>query len=375
VGVVSRSWDGGVNAERDPAELQHALGVPIMAESLERALTHRSYAYENANPPTNERLEFLGDSVLGLVVTDTLFRGYPNLPEGQLAKLRAAVVQMGALAEVARELSLGSYVKLGRGEQVTGGRNKSSILADTLEAVIGAVYIDCGLAQASALVHRLFDPVIARSARLGAGLDWKTSLQELTAGHLLGVPEYQVEESGPDHQKSFNAVVKVGGRILGTGQGRSKKAAEQQAAEAAWNAITAEAATPPLTPRTGPPRTGPPRTGPPRTGPGTSDRTRATTTEKTTGDRPPAPRRRSRSPKPCPNCPRSRPSAAVLSTMSPAAPSPVSASCTRGPSAGSWPGPRNSSPPWPGARWTAPGAGASTCGCRSARTPCWPTWG
>jgi ribonuclease-3 len=251
VGVVSRSWDGGVNGGKDPAEFRHVLGVPIMPASLERALTHRSYAYENANPPTNERLEFLGDSVLGLVVTDTLFRGYPNLPEGQLAKLRAAVVQMGALAEVARELSLGSYVKLGRGEQVTGGRNKSSILADTLEAVIGAVYIDCGLAQASALVHRLFDPVIARSARLGAGLDWKTSLQELTAGHLLGVPEYQVEESGPDHQKSFNAVVKVGGRILGTGQGRSKKAAEQQAAEAAWNAITAEAATPPLTAENG----------------------------------------------------------------------------------------------------------------------------
>jgi len=134
---------------------------------------------------------------------------------------------------------------------VTGGRNKSSILDDTLEAVIGAVYIDCGLAEASALVHRLFDPVIARSARLGAGLDWKTSLQELTAGHLLGVPEYQVEESGPDHQKSFHAVVKVGGRILGSGQGRSKKAAEQQAAEAAWNAITAEAATPPATAKGG----------------------------------------------------------------------------------------------------------------------------
>jgi ribonuclease III len=238
VGVAGRSWDGGVNAEKDPAELRHALGAPIMPESLERALTHRSFAYENANPPTNERLEFLGDSVLGLVVTDTLFRGYPALPEGQLAKLRAAVVQMGALAEVARELDLGAYVRLGRGEQVTGGRNKSSILADTLEAVIGAVYIDCGLAEASALVHRLFDPVIARSARLGAGLDWKTSLQELTAANLLGVPEYQVEESGPDHQKSFQAVVRVGGRVLGSGQGRSKKAAEQQAAEAAWNTIT-----------------------------------------------------------------------------------------------------------------------------------------
>jgi ribonuclease III len=243
VGVVSQGWDGG-HAGRDPAELRDALGVDIKPKSLERALTHRSYAYENANPPTNERLEFLGDSVLGLVVTDTLFRGYPNLPEGQLAKLRAAVVQMRALAEVARELKLGSYVRLGRGEEVTGGRNKSSILADTLEAVIGAVYIDCGLDEASALVHRLFDPVIARSARLGAGLDWKTSLQELTAAQMLGVPDYQVEESGPDHQKSFRAVVRVAGRVLGSGEGRSKKEAEQHAAEAAWNILSAESGGP-----------------------------------------------------------------------------------------------------------------------------------
>jgi ribonuclease III len=224
------------------SDLASSLGVPVTPGSLDRALTHRSYAYENANPPTNERLEFLGDSVLGLVVTDTLYRGYPNLPEGQLAKLRAAVVQMGALAGVARGLDLGAYIRLGRGEQVTGGRDKSSILADTLEAVIGAVYIDCGLSEASALVHRLFDPVIARSASLGAGLDWKTSLQELTAGEMLGVPDYQVEESGPDHAKSFHAVVRVGGRVLGSGAGKSKKAAEQQAAEAAWRAITAETA-------------------------------------------------------------------------------------------------------------------------------------
>src|SRR6201996_5928441 len=229
---MSRSWDGGVNAGKDPAELQHALGVPITPDSLERALTHRSFAYENNNPPTNERLEVLGDSVLGLVVTDTLFRSYPNLPEGQLAKLRAAVVQMGALAGVARELDLGSYVRLGRGEQVTGGRDKPSILADTLEAVIGAVYIDCGLQEASGLVHRLFDPVIARSAELGAGLDWKTSLQELTAAQLLGVPDYQVAESGPDHQKSFRATVRVGGQVLGAGQGRTKKGGAHQAAEA-----------------------------------------------------------------------------------------------------------------------------------------------
>ena len=147
---------------------------------LERALTHRSFAYEHGGLPTNERLEFLGDAVLGLVVTDALFREYPDLPEGHLAKLRAAVVNMRALADVARGLHLGDYVRLGRGEEGTGGRDKASILADTLEAVIGAVYIDRGLDAADVLVHRLFDPVIARSARLGAGLDWKTSLQELT---------------------------------------------------------------------------------------------------------------------------------------------------------------------------------------------------
>ena len=240
MGVISQSPDGGISAGGDPVDLRRVLGAPIDPASLERALTHRSYAYENGNLPTNERLEFLGDSVLGLVVTDTLFRGYPNLPEGQLAKLRAAVVQMGALAEVARGLDLGAYLRLGRGEEFTGGRNKQSILADTLEAVIGAVYIDCGLTEATALVHRLFDPVIERSARLGAGLDWKTSLQELTAGETLGVPEYQVDESGPDHQKWFHAAVKVGGQVLGYGAGRTKKAAEQQAAEAAWNAITAK---------------------------------------------------------------------------------------------------------------------------------------
>ena len=218
--------------------LLRALQVSIRAELLERALMHRSFAYENGGLPTNERLEFLGDSVLGLIVTDTLFRSYPDLPEGQLAKLRAAVVNMRALAGVARGLDLGAYVRLGKGEEGTGGRDKSSILADTLEAVIGAVYLDRGLVAADELVHRLFDPVIARSARLGAGLDWKTSLQELTAAEILGVPEYHVEESGPDHQKSFRAFVRIGAKTYGEGEGRSKKEAEQQAAEAAWNAIS-----------------------------------------------------------------------------------------------------------------------------------------
>ena len=244
--VSGEPRDAGAAAAQEPTELLRDLGIPLLADLLERALTHRSYAYENGGLPTNERLEFLGDSVLGLVVTDTLFRVYPDLPEGQLAKLRAAVVNMRALAGVARVLELGSYIRLGRGEEGTGGRDKSSILADTLEAVIGAVYLDSGLAEASALVHRLFDPVIARSALLGAGLDWKTSLQELTASELLGVPEYQVEESGPDHQKSFRATVRVGGRTFGSGGGRSKKEAEQQAAEAAWIAITEESARGPV---------------------------------------------------------------------------------------------------------------------------------
>jgi ribonuclease III len=218
--------------------LLRVLDAGLSPVLLERALTHRSFAYEHGGLPTNERLEFLGDAVLGLVVTDALFREYPDLPEGHLAKLRAAVVNMRALADVARGLHLGDYVRLGRGEEGTGGRDKASILADTLEAVIGAVYIERGLEAADVLVHRLFDPVIARSARLGAGLDWKTSLQELTAASVLGVPEYHVDESGPDHQKSFQALVRVGGRVYGSGTGRSKKEAEQHAAEAAWSAIS-----------------------------------------------------------------------------------------------------------------------------------------
>ncbi|MGP3972527.1 ribonuclease III [Streptomyces sp. 8N114] len=235
---------GGDSAELVDAASSHAilegrLGYRLESALLVRALTHRSYAYENGGLPTNERLEFLGDSVLGLVVTDTLYRMHPDLPEGQLAKLRAAVVNSRALAGVARGLDLGAFIRLGRGEEGTGGRDKASILADTLEAVIGAVYLDQGLEAASELVHRLFDPLIERSSNLGAGLDWKTSLQELTAAEGLGVPEYLVSETGPDHEKTFTAAARVGGVAYGTGTGRSKKEAEQQAAEAAWRAISA----------------------------------------------------------------------------------------------------------------------------------------
>jgi ribonuclease-3 len=210
------------------------LGVRTSSALIERALTHRSYAYEHGGLPTNERLEFLGDSVLGLVVTETLFELHPDLPEGQLAKLRAAVVNMRALAEAARQLDLGSFIRLGRGEESTGGRDKSSILADTLEALIGATYIDSGLVGGRELVHRLFDPLIAEAAMLGAGLDWKTSLQELSAALGLGVPEYRIDDSGPDHAKTFSARALVGGTAYGHGVGRSKKEAEQEAASAAW---------------------------------------------------------------------------------------------------------------------------------------------
>jgi ribonuclease III len=216
------------------ADLRSKLRLQVDPALLRQALTHRSYAYEHGGLPTNERLEFLGDSVLGLVVTAALYRTHPDLPEGQLAKLRAAVVNMRALADVGRSLDVGAYVYLGRGEETTGGRDKSSILADTVEAVIGAAYLDLGIEAATGLVHRLVDPLLAESATLGAGLDWKTSLQEMGSGAGIGPPEYRVIEEGPDHEKVFTAVAQVAGEDLGTGQGRSKKVAEQRAAKVAW---------------------------------------------------------------------------------------------------------------------------------------------
>jgi ribonuclease-3 len=155
------------------SELLGKLGVILDAELLERALTHRSYAYEQGGLPTNERMEFLGDSVLGLVVTEHLYTSYPDLSEGQLAKLRAAVVNSRALADVARGLDLGAVIHLGRGEETTGGRNKSSILADTMEAVIGAVFVEHGIDVARVFVHRLFDDLMADVVTRGAGLDLK----------------------------------------------------------------------------------------------------------------------------------------------------------------------------------------------------------
>ncbi|SDS00269.1 RNAse III [Microlunatus soli] len=213
------------------------LGITIDPGLLDRALTHRSYAYEQGGLPTNERLEFLGDSVLGLVVTEHLFSTNPDMSEGQLAKLRAAVVNSRALAEVARGLDLGSLVKLGRGEETTGGRDKSSILADTTEAVIGAVFVAEGIDSARRFVHHLFDPVMAEVATLGAGLDWKTSLQELCSLNGLPAPQYVVTETGPDHAKTFTARVLIDGKQYDPGVGHNKKEAEQKAAASAFNEL------------------------------------------------------------------------------------------------------------------------------------------
>jgi ribonuclease III len=218
-------------------ELVARLGVELSEEILKQAITHRSFSYENGGVPTNERLEFLGDSVLGIVITDELYRKNHDAQEGQLAKLRAAVVNAKALADVARTLGLGEFLLLGKGEEATGGRDKSSILADAVEAILGAIYVEHGLAKSGEVILQLFAPILAASAELGAGLDWKTSLAELVNSKSLGAIEYVIEQSGPDHDKRFSAQVKVGQDLYGNGEGKSKKEAEQHAAASAYTEI------------------------------------------------------------------------------------------------------------------------------------------
>lgn len=224
-------------------DLLDALGAELPDELLTLALTHRSYAYENGGLPTNERLELLGDAVLGLVIVEELFRQHPDSSEGDLAKLRNSIVNSQALAGVARELTddgLGAFLLLGRGEVNTGGHEKASILADTVESLLGAVYLEHGLEGARAVILRLFEDLLETAPTLGAALEWKSSLQELTASHGLGVPRYDVSSEGPDHDRRFTAVVYVNGEQWGSGVGRSKKAAETDAAAQAWTALDAE---------------------------------------------------------------------------------------------------------------------------------------
>jgi ribonuclease-3 len=223
------------------ADLASVLGVDISAELFELALTHRSFAYENGGLAHNERLEFLGDSILGQAVTVMLYNENPHLDEGELAKRRASLVSSVALAEVARAIGLGAHIRLGKGEELTGGRDKSSILADTVEAIIGAAYLDLGAEQATALVLRLIVPLLEDPERFGAAMDPKTSLQELAARLGRGLPSYQVTDSGPDHSKRFHASVLLGRDVIATGDGSSKKQAEMAAALDAWTLLQAPA--------------------------------------------------------------------------------------------------------------------------------------
>ncbi|HEX8580681.1 MAG TPA: ribonuclease III [Acidimicrobiales bacterium] len=221
--------------------LAERLGRPFVdPDLLARALTHRSWCAEHAGFASNERLEFLGDAVLGLVVTDYVFNAYPDLPEGELAKVRASVVSAAALADIAIALRLGEALLLGKGEAASGGREKPSILADAMEAVIGAVYLDGGWAAARQLVLDLLGERITEASAGPGGQDYKTRLQELAARRMEVVPRYRVDDDGPDHAKRFYATVQLAGQEWGTGEGRSKKQAEQAAARSAWERLLGE---------------------------------------------------------------------------------------------------------------------------------------
>ena len=222
----------------EPHNLESTLGYSFVdPEQLREALRHRSWVAETGHGPSNERLEFLGDTILQLVVTDFIFAHYPDHPEGELVKLRASVVNNDVLFAVAEELGLGDQLTLGKGEESTGGRNRPSILADTMEAILGAVYLDGGLDPARRLVLRLWEERI-RSAAVQPGRgDYKSRLQERLARQGER-PIYSISEAGPDHQKLFTAVVSVNGTDCGTGTGRSKREAEQAAAHQALDTPT-----------------------------------------------------------------------------------------------------------------------------------------
>lgn len=222
------------------AKLTKQLQVDIDPELLQRALTHRSYAYEHGGLPHNERLEFVGDAVLGHVVAVHLYREYPDIDEGGLAQRRAAVVSTVALADIARSINLGEYLLLGRGEELTGGRDKDKLLADTMEAIFGAVCLSVSADAAKDLILGLIKPALADVERLGAIVDPKTTVQEYAARAGLGAPDYQIVAEGPDHARSFTATVRVGD-VVADGVGTSKKAAEIAAALAAWQIINADA--------------------------------------------------------------------------------------------------------------------------------------
>lgn len=217
------------------SDLQRSISYRFSSpELLEQSLIHKSYANENKVPSHNERMEFLGDAVLNLVVSEYLMKTCPESPEGDLSRFRAAVVSEPALASIARSLGLGSYILLGRGEEQTGGRDKDSLLADCLEALIASIYMDGSKEAAQAFIIRFFEETIKKTCASGGSFDYKTQLQELCQDRLKQLPEYRVvSESGPDHQKQFAVEVWIKGRLTGSGAGKSKKEAEQRAAKEA----------------------------------------------------------------------------------------------------------------------------------------------
>lgn len=220
-------------------ELRDKLGVDLSDASLAHALTHRSYAYEHPEAESYERLEFLGDTVLGRQITHWLFLEYPEMDEGELAKRRASLVSTPALAEIAREFGLGKFLLLGVGEDNTGGRDKESILADAVEAILGATFIEKGSDVANELVMRLFHETLSSPDWFEKHLDTKSALQELTSKLGKPSPSYRVNSSGPDHEKIFTAEVMIDGEIVGSGSGSSKKTAEIEAAREALEKLNA----------------------------------------------------------------------------------------------------------------------------------------
>lgn len=213
-------------------ELERRIGYSFGDPALfRRAMSHRSHVAETADDTaSNERLEFLGDAVLGWVVADLGYHSYGDVSEGSLSDLRKSVVNANALADLARELDLGQHLLLGRGEDAAGGRDKTSILSDAMEALLGAIYLDGGHQAAFEIIERLFAPRLAAAAPRLDRVDDKSALQERIVGQGGQVPVYDVTSSGPDHEKRFVATVTVGGRVVGEGTGRSKKTAEQDAA-------------------------------------------------------------------------------------------------------------------------------------------------
>ena len=221
-------------------ELVERWGGNIKRPLLRLALTHRSFAFEH-DEPHNERLEFLGDSVLGFIAADKVFREFPDSREGDMSRMKTFAVSEKALASIARELDLGRFLRLGRGEDLSGGRDKDSILSDTVEALIAATYLEHGLEVTRKIVERLVAPKIDDASLLGPNLDWQTSFEEVAHGRgMAGSLQFEVTSEGPDHQRVYTAVASMGGRLWGEGKGTSKKTARQAAAQVAYRKITSE---------------------------------------------------------------------------------------------------------------------------------------